>query len=102
MREAKGGRGKWGRESERGEKGREGSKEREGERESLFTIQTHLLILKLKLLASTLLTVTSDMLTLYIAPYSNSSDILILTLLILLILVVILQLLVRGGDTSEQ
>ena len=76
-------------------------KGREGGRESLyFTLQTHLLILKLKSL-STLLTVTSDILTLYTAPYSNSSVILILTLTILLILVAILQLLV-GGDTSEQ
>ena len=65
-------------------------------------IQTHLLILKLKSLVSTLLTVASDMLTLYTAPYSNSSVILILMLTILLILVAILQLLVGGGDTSEQ
>ena len=49
--------GSKGREGE-GEEGREGNKERE--RESFFTIQTHLLILKLKLLDSTLLTVTSD------------------------------------------
>ena len=42
------------------------------------------------------------MLTLYTAPYSNSSVILILTLTLLLISVVILQLLVGEGDTSEQ
>ena len=73
----------------------------ERERELIFTLQTHLLISKLKSLLSTSSIVASDMLTLYIAPYSNSSVILILTLIILLISVVILQLLV-GGDTSEQ
>ena len=78
--------------------GREGGREKE----LIFTLQTHLLILKLKSLLSTLSTVTSDMLTLYTAPYSNSSVILILTLTILLISVAILQLLVGEGDTSEQ
>ena len=73
----------------------------ERERELIFTLQTHLLISKLKSLLSTSSTVTSDMLALYTAPYSNSSVILILTLTILLISVVILQLLVEG-DTSEQ
>ena len=98
------------------EKKEGGNSEWEGERETIkkcpekfYTatmqasfIQTHLLILKLKSLVSTLLTVTSDMLTLYTAPYSNSSVILILMLTILLISVAILQLLVGGGDTSEQ
>ena len=73
----------------------------EKERELIFTLQTHLLISKLKSLLSTSSTVTSDMLALYTTPYSNSSVILILTLTLLLISVVILQLLVEG-DTSEQ
>ena len=83
----------------REKKGREG---REGGRELVFTLQANLLILKLKSLLSTLLTVASDMLTLYTAPYSNNSVILILTLAILLISVVILQLLDVEGDTSVQ
>ena len=74
----------------------------ERERELIFTLQTHLLISKLKSLLSTSSTVTSDMLALYTTPYSNSSVILILTLTLLLISVVILQLLVGEGDTSEQ
>ena len=74
----------------------------EGGRELVFTLQANLLILKLKSLLSTLLTVANDMLTLYTAPYSNSSVILILTLTLLLISVAILQLLVGEGDTSEQ
>ena len=75
---------------------------REGERAYIYTLKTHLLISKLKSLLSTSSTVTSDMLALYTAPYSNSSVILILTLTLLLISVAILQLLVGEGDTSEQ